>query len=296
MHPGTLLAAAIVAGWLAPTAHAAPTPAQLCESAMELASGQYAQCRLNAESKHSKAPNLARYTAALAKCSTKLSDAFGKSTTKFGMACAATEPSSEFDAYLQQCSDEVAAAASGGALALRTPFAAPLLKTGQTTAYGAGSDGDLQKGITQGYVDNGDGTITDTSTGLMWEKKSDDGTIHDKDNLYTFIQSIETRLASLNAGGGFAGHTDWRAPNRRELESLVTLEYANPSVSSAFNTRCEPGCTVWNCSCTGPAPYWSSSSYAGGPAGAWVVSFYDGSVFAGDKTANLCNRAVRAGS
>lgn len=63
---------------------------------------------------------------------------------------------------------------------------AQLLRTGQTTAYGAGSDGDLELGVARGFVDNGDGTITDTSTGLMWEKKSDDGSIHDKDDVYTW--------------------------------------------------------------------------------------------------------------
>jgi hypothetical protein len=62
----------------------------------------------------------------------------------------------------------------------------PPLKTGQTSAYGTGSDGNLQKGASRAYTDNGDGTITDNTTGLMWEKKSDDGTIHDKDNTYTW--------------------------------------------------------------------------------------------------------------
>jgi hypothetical protein len=36
------------------------------------------------------------------------------------------------------------------------------------------------------FVDNGDGTVTDTRTGLMWEQKTDDGSIHDKDNVYTW--------------------------------------------------------------------------------------------------------------
>jgi hypothetical protein len=69
-----------------------------------------------------------------------------------------------------------------------------VLKTGQTTAYGTGSDGDLQKGTARSYTDNGDGTITDNVTGLMWEKKSDDGGIHDKDNMYTWgMTSSPTR-------------------------------------------------------------------------------------------------------
>lgn len=35
----------------------------------------------------------------------------------------------------------------------------------------AGQDGWLQKGLARSYTDNGDGTITDNKTGLMWEKK-----------------------------------------------------------------------------------------------------------------------------
>jgi len=43
--------------------------------------------------------------------------------------------------------------------------------TGQTTSYGTGDDGDVEAGAPLAYTDNGDGTVTDTNTGLMWEKK-----------------------------------------------------------------------------------------------------------------------------
>ena len=54
--------------------------------------------------------------------------------------------------------------------------------TGETTPHGPGSDGDVQAGLALSYTDNGDGTITDNNTGLMWEKKDDSGGIHDMDN------------------------------------------------------------------------------------------------------------------
>ena len=313
-----------------PEAHAAPTPQQLCESAMELASAKYAQCLLTAESKHSKTLDAAKRTAALAKCSTKLGSAFSKATGKYGAACASIEPSSAFDAYLKQCSDDAAAAAAGAALpsggscetelatceaelaACEGPLLARLLKTGQTTSYGPGSDGDLQKGVAQGYADNGDGTITDTKTGLMWEKKSDDGSIHDKDDMYTLGSTIPpysldgtavtTFLAALNSGGGFAGHTDWRLPNLTELESIRNLQNLSPAVSAAFNTNCgasssgNPGCTVTTCSCNVPDVYWSSSSYAGPPELAWEVNFGDGTTDSDFKDNDYFVRAVRGGS
>lgn len=93
---------------------AAPSPAQLCESAMELASAKYAQCRLTAESKYAKTGDAAKRITALAKCSDKLADAFSKANLRYGSSCAATEPSPAFDAYLKQCSDDSVAAASGG--------------------------------------------------------------------------------------------------------------------------------------------------------------------------------------
>jgi hypothetical protein len=182
----------------------------------------------------------------------------------------------------------------------------PPLKTGQTTAYGTGSDGDLQKGASRSYTDNGDGTITDNTTGLMWAKKSDDGSIHDKDNTYTWGMTsspytmngtmVTTYLAALNSGGGFAGYTDWRIPNVNELQSLVNYQNFNPSVSSAFNTGCVASCTVTSCSCTQSDFYWSSTTLTAIPLGAWIVFFNFGYVLYGSKSGSYYVRAVRGGS
>jgi hypothetical protein len=315
MKPGTITLAAALTWLLAATAHAAsPTSAQKCEADVEKASAKYAQCRLNAESTYSKTLDAAKYSAAMTKCSQKLTTAYSKATTKYGMDCAVTEPSLAFEAYLTQCTDDAAAAAGGATLpdyvgdlaACEALRPAPLLKTGQTTSYGAGTDGDLQLGVAHGFVDNGDGTITDTRTGLMWEKKSDDGSIHDKDNAYTWgITSapytmngtaVTTFLATLNAGGGFAGHTDWRLPNLTELESIRNLQTFSPATFLAFNTDCVATCTVLTCSCTASSFYWSSSSYAKFPEFAWYVYFSDGFLGADIKTDGNYVRAVRSGS
>src|SRR5205809_3679684 len=66
--------------------------------------------------------------------------------------------------------------------------------TGQTTCSnstgqfiscaGTGQDGEIQAGGTLSYTDNGNGTITDNNTKLVWEKKSADGTIHDVNTLH----------------------------------------------------------------------------------------------------------------
>jgi len=190
------------------------------------------------------------------------------------------------------------------------PPATAFPATGQTTCWdpadtsdpiatiacaGTGQDGEIQAGATLSYTDNGDGTITDNNTGLMWEKKSDDGTINDKATSPTWADAFAVHIAGLNGGAGFAGYTDWRLPNVKELQGILNFENVGPAVSSAFNTGCAASCTVLTCSCTSEYYYWSSTTYAGYPAYAWVVSFNDGEVSVFDKTLNLLVRAVRGG-
>ena len=177
--------------------------------------------------------------------------------------------------------------------------------TGQTTCWGVagsvvpcagtGHDGEIQAGATLAYVDNGNGTITDTNTGLVWEKLSDDGTIHDQDNTYSWANAFAAKIAALNGGGGFAGRTDWRVPNKKELESIVNAELFNPSISPVFNTGCVPGATVLTGSCTKSSHYSSSTSYAFAPTRAWRVGFDFGAVAAGFKVDGIYVRGVRGG-
>src|SRR5262249_15278474 len=121
---------------------------------------------------------------------------------------------------------------------------------------GTGQDGDVRKGAPLAYTDNGNGTITDDNTGLVWEKLSMDGSVHDVTNAYTWDEAFG-RVAALNTAS-FAGHNDWRLPNVKELESLIDFSTYNPSVTTAFNSNCMAGCTVTTCSCTQALDYWSS--------------------------------------
>ncbi|MFI5395607.1 MAG: DUF1566 domain-containing protein [Candidatus Binatia bacterium] len=153
------------------------------------------------------------------------------------------------------------------------------------------------------FVDNGDGTITDASTRLVWEKKSADGSIHDQDRTYTWSSTgtaadgtaFTTFLATLNQSN-FAGHNDWRMPSVTELRSLVDYARFAPAIDPLFNTACAPGCTVLTCSCTTILNnYWSSTTAADTsiPGFVWTVDPNYGILNLFDKTLPFSVRAVR---
>jgi hypothetical protein len=83
------------------------------------------------------------------------------------------------------------------------------------------------------FVDNGDGTVTDRFSGLQWEKKTSDGSVHDFGNYYTWGstadgndtnadgQTFTTFLRALNSDPCFAGHCDWRIPDVYDLQTIL---------------------------------------------------------------------------
>ncbi len=91
-----------------------------------------------------------------------------------------------------------------------------------------GQDASYQ-GVQASYADNGDGTVTDNNTGLMWQKTPDtngDGSIL-SDDKYTFDQAV------ANAGTcTTGGYTDWRLPTIKELYSLMQFCGEDVSVES----------------------------------------------------------------
>lgn len=113
-----------------------------------------------------------------------------------------------------------------------------LPQTGQKTSYIANDDGDLRSGVEwpdPRFTDNGDGTITDNLTGLMWLqdggcfsllKWSDES---GSDSIFDVVARFNTGLGSfeLDCAGYTAGYTDWRVPNMLEQESLLNFEEAN---------------------------------------------------------------------
>jgi hypothetical protein len=124
------------------------------------------------------------------------------------------------------------------------------------------------------FVDNGDETITDTMTGLMWEKKttavgSGPSTldVRDVDNKFTweyamkeYVDRLNGRLIANATDGAFARHNDWRIPTMQELQTIV-----EPAAPGRINAILGPNV---------PASYWTSSRRLLGPSAVpWYVSF-----------------------
>lgn len=184
--------------------------------------------------------------------------------------------------------------------------------------YGLGQDGEVQAGQKMSYTlltQNGADCVKDNVTGLVWEQKTDDGGLRDKDWSYTWystdsatnggsegyqdIRDYDTTytestcgnslskcntqayVAALNAAN-YCGYSDWRMPSEEELSSIVDFGRVNPSINPIFShTRSDL--------------YWSASPSAGNHGFAWYVYFNDGYANSVNKYGYYYVRAVRAG-
>jgi hypothetical protein len=92
-------------------------------------------------------------------------------------------------------------------------------------------------GAEPSYKDNGDGTISDRVTGLMWTHTPDldgDGTIDAADKL-TLGQAIES-TGKVKVGG----YSDWRLPTIKELYSLISFNGVDPRLDDTVTSRLTP--------------------------------------------------------
>ncbi len=169
--------------------------------------------------------------------------------------------------------------------------------TGQTTSYTNtfGEDADYTINP-QSYTKLGQGGVAlsdaaapadgwlmvrDNVTGLIWEIKTDDNSIHDRDNTYTW-DNTATFITAVN-NENFGGFSDWRPPTIKELSTLVNSNGYDPAINTVFFPR------------TKSSYYWSSTTYAYSSGYAWGVYFYRGDVTYNDKSISYYVRAVRAG-
>jgi Protein of unknown function (DUF1566) len=140
---------------------------------------------------------------------------------------------------------------------------APVEQTGQTMSFAAGDDGAIQAGHplpSPRFRDEGDGTVEDKLTDLIWLK--DASCIGSR----IWADALGA-VANLNAGTDFscadysAGtFADWCLPNIKELQSLIDFGNFNPALPSGH-----PFSGVQS------TFYWSSTTHADNPDRAWFV-------------------------
>lgn len=173
---------------------------------------------------------------------------------------------------------------------------AAVAQTGQTKSYANGDDSDLDKGMVwpdPRFSDNGDGTVTDLLTGLIWLKDAncimtkypEFDTDDEKDGRVTWKHGLKF-IAGINDGTYMncgVGYSDWRFPNVRELHSLINYGNYSPALSDCTNTidsnyDCIPFVNVRS------GYYWTSSSHQYFNDNAVTVDFNDGGVWYEEKS------------
>lgn len=119
------------------------------------------------------------------------------------------------------------------------------------------------------YTANGDGTLIDHQTGLMWRECSD-GLTGDKcasgaAQSHTWQDALQ-RVAAVNANpaGLGLGYGDWRLPNRNELGSIIDYSRRDPAIDTAKFVGVRA------------VGYWTSTPDASNPGRAWFVDMKDG--------------------
>lgn len=131
-------------------------------------------------------------------------------------------------------------------------YSTPPLQTGADVISGyslvIGEDANTRLGLNRSYTDNGNGTITDNATGLVWQKCSRGQNSMNCSGTATTVDWIGGRIYcnSLNLAG-----KKWRLPTVQELESIVDYgRTTSPMIDTAFFPL------------TAGSQYWTSTEFS----------------------------------
>ena len=154
---------------------------------------------------------------------------------------------------------------------------------GSVSCAGTGQDGQYLAGLPESgahFTDNGDSTITDNATGLMWKQCSEG------QSGASCGTGSATSLTWANAllaceADTTASNTDWRLPNVNELSSIIDFGGSVPAINATYFPA------------TGSNNYWSSTTYNQSGSFAYEVFFDDGGRDVYNKTTTIKVRCVR---
>jgi hypothetical protein len=138
----------------------------------------------------------------------------------------------------------------------------PLPKTGQTTFFYPGDDGDLQKGIAwpnPRFQIDGD-CILDKSTGLTWTKTPS--------TPMNWFQAL-----TYTNGLTVCGKSGWRLPNVLELDSLI--HFGQAETGSWLNSQ---GFNLGVCQYSWDCEFWTSTTYGDNTGSAYYINLHDGDI------------------
>ena len=135
------------------------------------------------------------------------------------------------------------------------------IHTGQITVYDADGDDATKDGTPKSYTDNGDGTITDNQTDLVWQKDHKDNGA----NLYwadaiDYAATLQNGVDGLTDGSNLG---DWRVPSNLELMTLADYNYPSSSYLNSVFTQ-----IGWDDTCHG---YWASTTMTNDTTSAYVL-------------------------
>src|SRR5208283_3647371 len=120
------------------------------------------------------------------------------------------------------------------------------------------------------FTNNSNGTVTDSSTGLMWQQTD------------VYSMAWDNALSYCD-GLSLGGYSGWRLPNIKELTSIVDYALYNQVINTTFFLNAIA------------SNYWSSTTYAGSTSDAWAVHFSNGYVGWDTKSNGDTVRCVNSG-
>jgi hypothetical protein len=138
---------------------------------------------------------------------------------------------------------------------------------------------------TEQFEINSDGTASDKKTGLIW-KRCSEGQTWDGINCSGALTQLSWRGALGHAAShSYAGYSDWRLPNIKELSSIIERQCANPAINKV----------IFPATPVDPNHYWSSSPYrqSNNNGRAMTVHFVSGNVTTYEKEWPAFFRLVR---